>query len=76
MPQSKSKTVVLFPPKIELSSLTNKYDVVIVVRWGDFEKVLKINKEQVNGNLLWNNIVKELNDALLEGSETNPYILK
>jgi len=73
MTPPKSKTVVLFPPKIEISPLTNKYDMVLTVRWGEFEKEIRLSKETFG---LWNSAVRELNSALLEGSEANPYILK
>jgi hypothetical protein len=56
-----------------LSPLTNRYDFIFIVRWGEFEKTIKINKE-VGG--AWTSMIRELNQALLEGSEANPYILK
>jgi hypothetical protein len=70
---TQSKTVVLFPPRLELSPLTNKYDFIFTLKWGEYERVIKINKE-VGG--AWNNLLRELNNALLEGSEAKPYILK
>lgn len=71
--QTSKPVIVLPPPVLKVSVLSNKYEMVIEVRWGTFEKFVKVDKETYNFNDL---LVQELNKALLEGSETNPYLTK
>lgn len=76
MPKSKTKTeqaVVIYPPRIAISPLSNKYDMIFNILWGDFSKDIKINLEEGG---MWNKIINEINLALLEGSEAKPYIQK
>ena len=71
MKQTKTKPVmVLYPPRIEISSLTNKYDFILRLSWGDFNKDVKVNREEGS---FFHKLIVELNKALLEGSETKPY---
>lgn len=74
MKQPKSDDIVgLYPPKIGISPLSNKYDLILTVTWGNYEQEFTISKE-THG--VWDNAIAGINKALLEGSETNPYILK
>lgn len=68
-----SSNVVLFPPRIEISPLSNKYDLVLIIRWGEFEQEVKISKET---NFSWGMLINQINRVLLDGSESNPYIIK
>ncbi len=69
MEQSKSEPVV-FPPKIEASSLSNKYEDVFDFKWGTYEKQIRVDKELGSWTF---NFTKAMNEAFLEGSESKPY---
>ena len=62
--------IVLFPPRLEVNSLTNKYDLLIDVKWGEFTKQIKVTKEE--GGFI-TKLILELNQALLEVSEMSPF---
>lgn len=66
-------TVVLYPPKIELTSQTDKYNLVLRLTWGEFERIIKVSREDFG---FYHKLTSGLNDALLEGSESNPYLIK
>ncbi len=73
MPKQSIPSITLFPPKVEISKKTDKYDLVIDVSWGDFEKEIRINKEIYD---LQGRTNKLVNEAFLEASETTkPYII-
>lgn len=68
--KTSNKPIVLFPPKVEISKRTDRFDLCIDVSWGEFSKHIKITKEA--GGLA-DRMVDAINTALLEGSETKPY---
>ncbi len=76
MPKSKKLVskpkIVLFPPQVMVSKRSNKYDLFINVRWGDFEQELKFSKETP---AVWERAIEGITKSLLEASETTqPYI--
>lgn len=74
MPQSsKSKVIVLYPPKITESKLSNKYELVVEFKWGDFSREIKVSKEYPSYT---SKFVEELNKVFLEAVETNPYLIQ
>lgn len=78
MTQSKgsSKTepvIVLPPPRIELSQLTTKYKAQFILTWGTYEQVFDVDKETFGYET---RMLEKLNSALLEASESKPYILQ
>lgn len=71
---SKSERMVLLPPpRLELSPLTSKYKAQFVIRWGQFEKVFDVDKETFGYEA---RLIEQINKALLDGSESKPYILQ
>ncbi len=73
MPKLRETNITLFPPNVEISDKTDKYDLVILVKWGEYEKELKINKEVYD---LQGRTNKLVNEAFLEASETTkPYLI-
>ena len=71
-PKKAKRSVVLFPPQISVGKLSNKYTLIINVKWGDYEKVLSLSKET---GAVWERAIDEINQALLEASETTqPYL--
>lgn len=71
--ETASKAIVLFPPVLSVNGLSNKYDLIVDVKWGDFSKQIKISREE---GAFTNKLIGALNKALLEGSESSPYLLK
>jgi hypothetical protein len=67
-PKKSSKVIVVFPPSIK--SRSDKYNLYLDIRWGEFNKEVKISKET---SYVVEMVLKEINQALLEGSETNPF---
>lgn len=69
---SKKPVVILYPPKVEVTK-SDKYDICFKLQWGFYQKEFKISKEypDVTGR-----VVAELNEALLIGSESQPYEIK
>jgi len=79
MPRPKSNkddkkiAVVVYPPTISITTETDRYNVCFEIRWGNFLKKFTVSRE--SNHMIWQ-MLDELNKALLEGSETNPYITK
>lgn len=74
MPEPKSKPVVVLPPPVfSLSPLSSKYELILDLKWGILEKQVKIDRETFNFEA---ELIKKLNQELLEGSESNPFISK
>jgi len=68
-----SSTIVLYPPRIVLDGRSDKYKLIFNVKWGDFTKEVVIDRETPG---MYAKLTNEINMALLEGSETNPYLVK
>lgn len=66
----KDSPVVLYPPRILVNGLSNKYKLIVDVKWGDFEQQISISREE--GGFI-TKLITELNKALLEGSESSPF---
>jgi hypothetical protein len=65
--QQENKVVVLPPPLLFENKLSNKYDLILNLKWGKFEKEIKVSREQ--GRFTYE-LLKGINQALLEGSES------
>lgn len=75
-PSKTSKTepvVILPPPRVELSPLTSKYKAQFILKWGQYEQVFDVDKETFGYE---ERMLEQLNKALLEASESKPYILQ
>ncbi len=73
MPKPRNPKVTLYPPKVEVSKKSDKYDLYLDIVWGDFEKEVKLSKETFN---LQERTIQVINETFLEASETNkPYII-
>lgn len=70
--QKASPVIVLPPPVLAESPLSSKYEMIFDLKWGVFEKQVKISRETYTFN---QDLVKLLNEALVEGAESNPYIV-
>lgn len=66
------ESVILYKPKISLGA-TNKYDVYLKIEWGVFNKTIKLSRETPR---LEERVVAEINSALTEGSESQPYEIR
>lgn len=74
MPKPESNPVVVLPPPVlSLSPLSSKYEMILDLKWGTFEKQVKVSRETYNFE---QDLVKTLNQDLLEGSESNPFIIQ
>jgi len=65
--------VVLYPPKIILGPLTDKYREQVIVRWGDKQSELLINREHGN---TFHIMCEQITKTLLDLSELQPYEIK
>ena len=71
-PKKAKPSVVLFPPQVSVGKLSNKYTLIINVKWGDYEQALEFSKETP---AVWERAIDGINKALLEASETTqPYL--
>ncbi len=71
-PKKDKPKIVLFPPQITVGKLSNRYTLVIDVKWGDYEKHLEFTKESPG---VWERAIEGISEALLEASETTqPYL--
>ncbi len=68
--KSDNQEPVIFPPRIEASKLSNKYEDVFDFKWGTYERQIKVSKELGSWTF---NFTKAMNVAFIEGSESKPY---
>lgn len=68
-----NSVVILYPPLVAVSPLSNKYATVLNVKWGEYTKEISVSRE--HGSYIYS-LVEEVNKALLEASETKPYLIK
>ena len=74
MPKQKNEktNITLYPPRVEISKKTDRFNLFITVKWGEFEREIKLTKETAG---LFERTIDAINVALLEASETTqPYI--
>lgn len=67
----KVENITLYPPSIEESVLSNKYELIVRVRWGEFDENVHQSKEELG----WQTrVFAKISEALLKASETTkPY---
>lgn len=68
--QKSDAKIVLYPPRIFVNEATNKYNLVLDFQWGNFGREITVSREEFG---FVSQLIKELNAALLEGSESTPY---
>jgi hypothetical protein len=71
--KQKVSSITLFPPTVEESVLSNKFELIVRVRWGEFDESVRQSKEEYG----WQTkIFAKINEALLKASEvTQPYTI-
>lgn len=72
-PAKSEPIIILPPPQIVIGPLSNKFKIDFSVIWGEFEQSFSVSREEGNPTY---KMVELINRALLEGSESKPYIVK
>ncbi len=71
--REQSKHVIVLPPPIfSENPLSSKYELILTLKWGEFEKYVKVSRETYT---FQQDLIKNLNEALVEGAESNPYLI-
>lgn len=69
---SKPSNITLFPPVVSVAPSSSRYDLVFKLKWYNFEKEIHFRVEELGSK---ERFIKELNEALVEGSENKPYLI-